>query len=133
MSIRSELETRLKTWADAQSPKIPIAFEGVPFTKPPGTPFLQAYLMPAVTINPTVDGIRSREVGIFQVNCWVADGKGSAEAEALARNIINLFPLVPKTGTVSIEKTPSMASPLIDDGWRVVPVTITYRQELINI
>jgi hypothetical protein len=50
--IRAELETRLKTWADAQTPKIPIAFQNVAFTKPAdGSPYMEPILMPNATIN----------------------------------------------------------------------------------
>ena len=128
--IRAELETRLKTWADAQTPQIPIAFQGVSFTKPAdGSPYLEPILLPNPTLNKTVDGKRKTYIGIFQVNCWAQSGRGMGPVESLAQSVINLFPLLPKTGSVSIEQTPAADSPLLDNGWLVVPVTIKYRME----
>jgi hypothetical protein len=128
--IRAELETRLKAWADAQVPKVPIAFEGVSFTKPNDGVFLEAFLIPSITLDTAVDGSRQRLLGMFQVNCWARSGKGMRQVEALAQSIINLFPLLPKTGAVSIEKTPNAESHILDSaGWIIVPVTISYRFE----
>lgn len=127
-SVRPELEQRLKTWADNNG--VRVAWEGVQFNKPTSGIFLQPVLLQGTTINPTVDGTRQREVGIFQVNVWGFDGKGAGETETTARSIVELFPILPKVGTVSIEKTPSIGAPIIESGWRVVPVTILYRREL---
>lgn len=128
--IRAELETRLKTWADAQSPQIPIAFQNVAFTKPANGPYLEPFLMPNATLNRTVDGKRKTYIGLFQINCWAQSGTGMGAVEALAQSVVNLFPMLPKTGAVSIEKTPEAAHPLPDDtGWVIVPVTVEYRME----
>ena len=127
--IRSYFETRLKTWADAQSPAIAIAYEGMPFTKPVTAPYLELFLLPASTTNPSTEAVRRREIGIFQINVVVADGKGSKESQNIAEAIITLFPVVPK-GIVSVEQTPHVGHPLVNlDGKRVLPVSITYRYE----
>lgn len=128
--IRAELETRLKTWADAQIPKIPIAFENVAFTKPSEGVFLETYLIPSITLDREVSGAKQRLLGIFQVNCWARSGKGMRQVEQLSQDVISLFPLLPKVGAVSIDGTPSTESALLDQsGWVVVPVTIKYRYE----
>lgn len=128
--IRTELETRLKQWADAQVPKIPISFEGVPFTKPTSGVFLEAVLIPNVTLDTDVSASGKRRLGLFQVNCWAKSGKGMREVETLAQSVIDLFPILPKTGTVSIESTPFADQPLDDPaGWIIVPVLIQYRYE----
>jgi hypothetical protein len=129
MSIRSELETRIKVWADAQSPPIPVAFEGIPFNKPKIGPWLRVWMLANVTINPTVDAARKRTKGIMQVDCCVLDGTGSAAVEALANSVAALFPVLPKTGTVSIEQPPQTGQAFPQDLWRIIPVTISYRQE----
>lgn len=131
-TIRAELETRLRTWADAQSPAIKIAFENMPFTKPTSGVFLETFLIPNITLNPTIDASRQRLMGIFQVNCWASsDNKGMKAAESLAQSVIDLFPVVPKTGSVSIERTPYASPSLLDNsGWRIVPVTIQYRLDI---
>lgn len=129
-SIRAELETRLKTWADAQNPQVPIAFQNSPFTKPANGPFLEPILIPNETLNKTVAGTRKTHIGLFQVNCWAASGGGMRQVEQLAQSIVDLFPILPKTGTVSIEKTPEAERPMSDgSGWVIVPVMIKYRME----
>lgn len=129
--IRAELETRLKAWADAQTPKVPIAFQGTAFTKPVnGSPYLEAYLIPGATVNKDLSGKRKTYIGLFQINCWAQSGKGMGQVETLAQSIINLFPVLPKTGAVSVEQTPAADSSILDDsGWLIVPVTIRYRME----
>jgi len=128
--IRAELETRLFDWAQAQNPKVPIAFESAPFTKPETGVFLEAFLIPNVTIDADVAATRKRLVGIFQVNCWARSGKGMGEVDRLAASVIDAFPVVPKSGEVSIEQTPYADKSLSDNsGWVIVPVTIMYRYE----
>lgn len=132
-TIRSELTKRLQAWADAQSPVVQISHEGEAFTKPTdGSSFLQAFVLPAITVNPTLSGRQVREVGIFQVNCWVKEGgalQGAGRSDRLAQSIIDLFPIVPKFSVVSVERTPYTSPPILQDGYRVTPVTIQYRLE----
>lgn len=130
MSIRSELETILSTWATTRSPKIKVSFEGVPFTKPTADSFVECYLIPANSVTPTVSAKRIRETGIFQIDIWCQDGKGSAVIDSLAEEIRALYPVIPKTGTVSIEQYPSVSQPFVFNGWRVLSVLVHYRQEL---
>ena len=128
--IRAELESRLAAWANAQVPKIPIAYEAVAFTKPTTGVFLEAELHPAITIDRDVSGASRRYLGLFQVNCWTRSGKGMAEGEALANSIIGLFPMLPKQGNVSIESTPYTETSILDSaGWVITPVTIKYRYD----
>ena len=67
----------------------------------------------------------------MSVNVCVPDGQGSKTIESLAQQIVDLFPIVPKSlfTTVSIEQTPQVGQAMIDNAFRVVPVTIRYRQE----
>lgn len=128
-AIRKELETRLKTWADAQTPKIPIAFEGVAFTKPSG-PYLEPLLIPNITKHNEVSGQRKTLLGVFEVRCWYPNGKGMGGVERLSGQVIDLFPMLPKTGSVSIENTPYTEHPEFDEsGWIIVPVLMFYRYE----
>lgn len=128
--IRKELEGRLAAWANAQTPKIPIAFENTPFTKPAAGIFLEAFLIPAITLDRDTAGKGKRYLGMFQVNCWARSGRGMAEADSLAVSVINLFPLLPKQGNVSIDSTPYAENSIQDPaGWVITPVTIKYRYE----
>lgn len=129
--IRAELSTKLKDWAATQTPPIPVAYEGVAFTKPVnfGT-FIECFLIPAVTINPTVSAVRTRYLGIWQVLIWTKNGSGTKVGETIADGIIALYPVVPKIGQVSIEKPPSAATALTEiEGYRVTPISIEYRAE----
>jgi hypothetical protein len=122
------LEGRLKTWATAQS--IPVAWQNTAFTKP-ATQFLEPFLIPVVVNNSNVAGKRATYLGIFQVNCWSPIGPGMGDVETLAQSVVNLFPLLPKVGGVSIESTPSALDAIKDDSgnWIIVPVRISYRYE----
>jgi hypothetical protein len=128
--IRSELESRLKAWADAQVPKVPIAFEGMAFTKPADGVFLEPTLVPSITLDVDVSAKRKRRYGIFNVNCWAKSGTGMRQVETLAQGIVDAFPIYPKVGAVSIESTPFVHGHENDaSGWLIVPVTIQYRYE----
>lgn len=130
ITVRQELETKLKAFADAQVPIVPVAFEDTSFTKPTDAPFLECVIVPAATVNVTVDGNRTRELGVMQVNVWYPSGKGAGKGEALANKVIAHFPVVPISGTVVITQTPFKSRAIKDEsGWRIVPVTINYRQE----
>jgi hypothetical protein len=127
--VRDFFENTLKAWAAAQSPAIPISYENVAFTKPTSGSFLECFLLPAATLNPSVRGNRKREVGIFQVNIWTKQGVGSKAGMTIAQAIVDLFPIVPK-GTVSIEQHPSIEKSLQDtSGWFITPITCMYRYE----
>lgn len=129
--VAAFFEGRLKTWADAQVPPVPVAYENVAFTKPDdGTPWLESFLIPNLTMNNEVTGRRKTHLGLFQVNVWVPKGEGMGRGRALSNSIINLFPLLPKVGAVSVEETPSATRPLDgDSNWVIVPVLIKYRYE----
>ena len=129
MSIRSEFEIKLAAFAASQSPVVLVAYEGVPFNKPPSGLWIQCFLVSSNTINPTVDANRGRTTGIYQVNCWGRDGRGSKETDDLASKVVALFPVYPKYGTVSIEQIPNSAAAYTDTDYRVVPVRIRYRTE----
>lgn len=129
-TIRAALESRLKTWADAQS--IKVAYQSVAFTKPsPPAPFLEATLIPNVAMNRDVAATHERHLGFFQVNCWAPSGLGMGQAEALAQSVKALYPVMPKTGSVSVETPPKIDKALVDptEAWVIVPVLITYRYE----
>ncbi len=129
--IRSAFESRLKVWADSQTPVIPIAFQNVGFTKT-SVPFLEPVLIPNLLINRDVAASHERYVGLWQVNCWSPIGKGMGQAESLAENVKQLFPVIPKVGNLSIEKPPRIEKSMTDTssgGWIIVPLLIHYRYE----
>lgn len=131
--VRTALETRLRTWAQAQTPVPSIAFENVAFTKPTlstTTPlWVECKLLPNQTFSRDTTALRETFIGLFQVNVWSPSNIGMGQAERMADSIKQAFPVVPKFGGVSIEQPPKVGSPLQDSGWIVVPVLISYRYE----
>jgi len=130
MSVRSELESKLATFAAAQSPPIPVSWQGVPFTKPASSPFIECFIISASTNVVTVDGTRQRERGTFQCNIWWPSGVGAGKVEALAKSLAAVYPVVPKTGTVSIEDAANTGQLVLDQsGWIIQPISFPYRVE----
>jgi hypothetical protein len=129
--VASYFETRLNTWAAAQSPVIPVAWEGQGFAKPASDLWLEPFLIPNETMNYEVSGVRKTHLGLFHVNCWGKTGEGMGKVRRLAQSVVDLFPLVPKVGLVSIESTPTASRPIESDpsGWVGIPVLIKYRYE----
>jgi hypothetical protein len=127
-TIRLEVEAKVKAWAAAQSPAIPIAYENAAFAKT-DTTFIELYIIPATTVNQTVSAARKTLTGLIQFNIYTKEGVGTKKSEELAQALIDLFPVVPKTGTVSIEQTGSIMNTLYEAQWLVTPVRFRYRQE----
>lgn len=127
--VRGELQARLNTLATSLN--IPVAWQGVEFKKTTST-YLEAFIIPIETRDSNVAVSRTTLKGSFQVNVWEPRGKGMKHAEEIAQSIVDAFPILPKTGSVVIEQTPSIDSPLYDAGWLIVPVTIRYRYDKLN-
>lgn len=129
MSIRSELETRLKTFADAQVPPIPIAWEGQPFTPPKDGAFFEVKMLAPISSSSNVAASNTRTRGNFQINVVDRDGVGSKRIEDLVDQVIALYPMLPKTGTVSVEQPPQKSAAILLLDKRIIAVTVNYRQE----
>ena len=131
--IRATLINKLRTWADAQVPKIPIAYENASFTKPLTGGFLQPTLVPNLTMSHELSGVRQTMLGIFEILCWYPSTKGMVGADALSDSVNALFQLLPKIGNVHMQNINHTSRPMLDDsGWIVVSVTIPYRYETVN-
>ena len=79
--VRRGFEAALKTWADAQSPALPVAWQNVSFTPPAGR-YARAFVIPAPTQSNTLDRSHRAYTGIFQVNLHMPINTGPAAAEA---------------------------------------------------
>lgn len=129
-TIRQELESRLATFANSQTPTLKVAWENVPFTKPTDEPFLECFLLSAGVVSATVDAKRTRERGTFQVNVWCPSGQGSSKVETLGDAIVKVFPVVPKIGAVSVEQPGNTGRLIVDiSGWIILPISFPYRVE----
>jgi len=71
-TIRLEVEAKVKAWAAAQSPAIPIAYENMPYTKTDAT-FIELYIIPATTVNQTVSASRKTLTGLIQFLLFDSD------------------------------------------------------------
>ena len=130
-TIRAALESRLKTWADAQVPAIHVAWQNVSYAPVSGTRYIRAYLLPAETFDGAITGDYKMYAGIFQLSIYSPDGTGTGAAETIAESVIALFAqntAIVKLGlTIFIDRTPSMGPSMNDEGWHVLPVSIRYR------
>lgn len=132
--IRAAFESRLATWAAAQTPAIPVAFENVAFTPPAGR-YLRAFILPATTISLTLDRLHRQRKGVFQVSIVMPIGTGPGAAQTIAAALDTLFPLTTPMvqGSQRIHLiTPMSAGPAIQESDRyTVPVSAQYQADTI--
>jgi hypothetical protein len=129
MSARSEIETRVLNWAKAQTPAIPVAIQGRTFNRPTSGPYLEVWLLGDEKVSRNVSA-DSRTYGMFQINCYSpANNTGMGPVESLRDSMVALFPVLPKTGTVSVDAPLSSTSSDVIDGFLFVAVRGNYRIE----
>jgi hypothetical protein len=131
--IRAAYEGRLKTWADARTPALSVAWENRPFTATTGTAYLRAYLLPADTDAPDLAGAVRTYRGVFLVNVVCPINKGSGEAMGIADELAALFVVNARlTNTLTVQQvTPCRIAPALqDDTSYVVPVSFQYRADV---
>lgn len=130
--IRAAFEAKVKTWAAAQSPALPVAWTNVEFT-PPAGPYCRAFLIPARTASRDLGGMNRSYAGVFQISLYLPIGEGPARAEALAASLETAFPvedpLIAGQLYVFLSSPMSAAAPVDDPGRYVVPISCTYRAE----
>lgn len=129
MTVRSELETPLVDYANDNS--IAIALEGCSLDRTGLIEFLEVIFLDKSVTNPTLEFSAKRTRGYMQVNVYVQDGMGSKRVEELAEAVAALYPAANKQAfaTVSIEQHPQFSRAMIDGNFRVISVSIKYRQE----
>ncbi len=130
MTVRSELTVRVAALAATLG--LQVAYENVPFNKPANqVPFLEMIIVQAATVDVTTDGHRQRELGFMQINIWTPQNKGTMQGDTIFAAIKAAFPIVPKTGLVSIETTPYVRPTVLDpSGYRIIPTITQYRLEV---
>tara|TARA_R110002153_G_scaffold206772_1_gene359628 strand:- start:91 stop:498 length:408 start_codon:yes stop_codon:yes gene_type:complete len=122
--IRSILETQLANVAETPE----IAYQNVPYTPTTGTSYIEVSYLPT-SRRPSVRGLnpQQRYEGVLAVNCYAPEGKGPAEAETIAENVIDAFEattsLTLNNVTVSIDYA-EVKQGFLDSPWFVVPVNI---------
>jgi hypothetical protein len=126
INVRAALETKL----NGMTPALPTVWENTPYTPVVGTPYQQAWLLPATPDNPTLGDGFYREQGIFQITLMYPLQAGSAAAAARAELIRTTFKrgtsMVSGAVTVRIDKTPEISSGRVDGDRFAVPVKIRW-------
>lgn len=131
--LRAAFETRLSTWAAAQSPALPIFFENV--TGNPAPPYARVDLLKGDTENLFLDGKHRQRVGVCQVSLILPPGSGTARASALADSLDAAFPVATQLVQGSLRVTltrpfsAGSADPESDNYY--VPVTCAYQAHTI--
>lgn len=125
--IRKAFETRLKTWADALSPVMPIAWQNKAFSPPVGR-YARAFLIPAPTEARYLLPDDRTYSGIFQVTLCMPLDTGSSAMETLVASLAAAFPhtFTQDSTTIWLTKPFSAAPALPDDARYIVPVSAPY-------
>lgn len=127
--IRQALETKLNTWAAAQTPSIPVAWENVPFT-PPSTRYIRSNILPAPTTSGTLARTHVRYSGILQVTLVMPNNSGPSAADALIDSLRTAFDpaLLITQGAIKIYviEPASPSPPLQEQDRFIIPVSIQY-------
>jgi hypothetical protein len=128
-TIRKSFETRLKTWADALTPAMPIAWENVTYTPPANTArYARAFVIPAPTEASTLARTDRVYRGLFQVSLAMPLNKGAGAAETLIASLDAAFAHTFTQDSLRIwlltPFRPAAGMPQ-DDRW-VVPVSAEY-------
>jgi hypothetical protein len=131
--IRAAYESRLATWAAARSPALRVQYENVPFTPAQGETFLKAYLLPAKTQSPDVQGALTVYMGVFQVSVYAPINNGSGAALGIADELSALFVTnvrLTQSGLTVQQVTPCSIAPALQDATSyVIPVSFQYRAD----
>jgi hypothetical protein len=129
-AIRALYEARLKTWADAHSPVLKIAFENVTFSRPATGIYLRTFTLPNPTDSDYLEATDRIYMGVFQVSIVAPINTGPGAAEAIVKELEALFPaFLSLTSTLTVQTiTPVSAAPAIQEpDAYVIPVSFSYR------
>lgn len=122
--IRSILETQLANIVDP----VDIAYENVSYAPTTGVSYIEVTYLPT-SRRPAVRGLNptQRYEGVFALQCYAPEGKGPAEAETIAENVMDAFEattsLTLNNVTVSIDYA-EVKQGFLDSPWFMVPVNI---------
>lgn len=133
-AIRAAIESRLATWAAAQSPPIPIAYQNAPFSAPSTGPHLRAFLLPAESISPFLEGGATTYIGVYQITACTPESTGPAAAETIIAALELLFPAnlrITHSAVTAVVTAPVSASPAdTEPGLYVIPCRFRYRADV---
>ena len=129
--IQAAIEARLKAWADAQTPPIPIAYENSGYKPTVGQRYLRCTLLPAKPLNPSQGGQHKHFHGIYQVDVHVPEGGGRSVHSPIVEALRVLFKrptTMPRDGiNVNVLQTPATGPGGPNGaGFWMVPLSIYY-------
>lgn len=134
--IRQVLETAIKEVCDTNVPKIPCVFQNTSYTPKVGQPYVQCFILPAKTLDPSIGDRHSRKLGIFQISCFFNVGEGSLKIESFKDRVENYFyrgrAFTKSDEWVYIDSTPSSNSAFVQNGWYVLHISVDYRMEVFR-
>ena len=130
--IRAGFEGALKTWADAQTPAIPVAWPNTVFDPPTGR-YIRADLLPARTKRLFLDGSGREWKGVFQALFYMPQGTGAGTVESLAASLDAAFAASFTSGGVRIHLLEPfcIAAALPHTERYVVPVSAEYQADTL--
>lgn len=141
-AVRVAMDTKLKAWADAQSPALVVDWPRVPGTIDREAMYLKPALLPGerrpVTLG-VPDRHKDRQYGVYQIIVMAPSTGGTTwgpgPVDSVVDDILQEFragqALAASPVSVSIERV-SDGPALRDDADRhSVPVSVTYRAELL--
>ena len=120
-NIRREFARAVKNYAASQA--LPVVFENVSVPQPSGD-YLETYLMPTETGSGTLNA--ARQNGLFQINIYTLQNKGTLTADRIAAELMALFVRGTRLGIVAIGKHPNRSKGMLVNGWYAVTVTVDY-------
>ena len=134
--VRSAFETALETWAAAQSPALPVVYQGVPLDDATQeaivtSSYVRAWLMPAPDKSMDIGGKHREYSGIFQVDLCMLPGTGHGDVTTLAQSLDNVFdtdtPITSGGLNVWITLPMTEGPPIPSDTHYIVPVYCSYQ------
>ncbi|MEO6679498.1 MAG: phage tail terminator-like protein [Pseudomonas sp.] len=132
--IRSLFEARLKAWASARVPALPIAYEDVAFTPPANNArYLKIFLLPGSTDSDDLEGKHTSYRGVLQISVVTKAGEGRGAAGLIADEISALYPnnmaLTKAEFTVFIRSPMATAGAIQGDTTSSLPLSFQYRAD----
>lgn len=127
LDIRRAIEVRMASLPGS----VKCAFEGEAYSPNVGTPWMEAFLLPATPQNRTMgaQGV-VLEQGIFQVTVRYPTDTGTKDITTQAEAIRSHFPrgtsLSAGTETVVIANTPALSQVRNEADWQAIVVSIPY-------
>lgn len=133
--IFATMEATLKTWADAQSPALAVAWQNVDFEPPAAASYLRAFALPSQTVSLDLARVNRTFTGVFQVSVYTPLSIGPQAARDIVEGLRTLFdPATPLTGSGGVKvwfRQPLSAAPAREERDRLhIPCSLPYRASL---